>query len=162
MVRYVATLEKLGVEKLWLDVFARTKLKYCFCTVTSVGRKKYFCRVAFVRCVRSFRSVGRSLGLRFVPSFLLSLQKNVRRSFLSPFLPTFLSTLRPLVCPFGRSVGLFVWSVQVGWITVLDSVPDINMIDWLPEFLDGLLNMLSDGNREIRQAADTALSDFLK
>lgn len=52
--------------------------------------------------------------------------------------------------------------VQVGWITVLDSVPDINMIDWLPDFLDGLLNMLSDGNREIRQAADTALSDFLK
>lgn len=51
---------------------------------------------------------------------------------------------------------------QVGWITVLDSVPDINMIDWLPDFLDGLLNMLSDGNREIRQAADTALSDFLK
>lgn len=58
-------------------------------------------------------------------------------------------------------MGLLLFS-QVGWITVLDSVPDINMIDWLPDFLDGLLNMLSDGNREIRQAADTALSDFLK
>jgi vacuole morphology and inheritance protein 14 len=36
------------------------------------------------------------------------------------------------------------------------------MIDYLPNFLDGLFNMLSDSNREIRQAADSALSDFLK
>ncbi|KAL7462982.1 hypothetical protein ACHAXS_003352 [Conticribra weissflogii] len=36
------------------------------------------------------------------------------------------------------------------------------MIDYLPDFLDGLFNMLSDSNREIRQAADSALSDFLK
>jgi vacuole morphology and inheritance protein 14 len=36
------------------------------------------------------------------------------------------------------------------------------MIDYLPDFLDGLFNMLSDSNREIRQAADSALSDFLR
>lgn len=58
---------------------------------------------------------------------------------------------------------------KVAWITVLDSVPEIDMLDWLPgnflvlycvscvykmnivEFLDGIFNMLSDGNREIRQ-----------
>lgn len=45
---------------------------------------------------------------------------------------------------------------------MLDSVPDIDMLDWLPEFLDGLFNMLSDGNREIRQAADSALAEFLR
>lgn len=45
---------------------------------------------------------------------------------------------------------------------MLDSVPDINMIDWLPDFLDGLFHMLSDSNKEIRQASDGALSDFLK
>ncbi len=28
------------------------------------------------------------------------------------------------------------------------------MVDWLPDFLDGLFNMISDGNREIRQAAE--------
>jgi vacuole morphology and inheritance protein 14 len=50
----------------------------------------------------------------------------------------------------------------VGWITLLDSVPDISMLDYLPDFLDGLFNMLSDSNREIRQAADSALSDFLR
>ena len=48
----------------------------------------------------------------------------------------------------------------VGWITVLNAVPDINMLDHLPEFLDGLFNMLSDGNREIKQAADNALTGW--
>ncbi len=28
------------------------------------------------------------------------------------------------------------------------------MVDWLPDFLDGLFNMISDGNREIRQATE--------
>lgn len=44
---------------------------------------------------------------------------------------------------------------------MLDSVPDINMLDWLPDFLDGLFNMLSDSNREIRQAAGSAIGGFL-
>jgi len=35
------------------------------------------------------------------------------------------------------------------------------MLDWLPDFLDGLFNMLSDSNREIRQAADLAIAGFL-
>lgn len=55
----------------------------------------------------------------------------------------------------------FVRQLLVGWITVLDSAPDIDMLEFLPEFLDGLLNMLSDANREIRQQADAALSEFL-
>ena len=55
----------------------------------------------------------------------------------------------------------YVRQFLVGWITVLDSVPDIDMLEFLPDFLDGLLNMLSDPNREIRQQADTALAEFL-
>lgn len=35
------------------------------------------------------------------------------------------------------------------------------MLDYLPDFLDGLLNMLSDPNREIRQQADSALAELL-
>ena len=56
----------------------------------------------------------------------------------------------------------YIRQLLVGWITVLDSVPDIDMVENLPEFLDGLFNMLSDGNREIRQAADSALAEFLR
>jgi vacuole morphology and inheritance protein 14 len=56
----------------------------------------------------------------------------------------------------------YIRQLLVGWITVLDAVPDINMLDYLPDFLDGLFNMLSDGNREIKQSADNALTEFLK
>ncbi|KAF3320141.1 protein VAC14 isoform X1 [Carex littledalei] len=55
----------------------------------------------------------------------------------------------------------YVRQFLVGWITVLDSVPDIAMIGFLPDFLDGLFNMLSDSSLEIRQQADAALSEFL-
>ncbi|KAI3709567.1 hypothetical protein L2E82_39333 [Cichorium intybus] len=43
-----------------------------------------------------------------------------------------------------------------------DSVPDIDMLGFLPDFLDGLFNMLSDSSHEIRQQADSALSEFLQ
>ena len=45
---------------------------------------------------------------------------------------------------------------------MLNAVPDIRMLDYLPEFLDGLFQMLSDVNKEIQQAADNALQDFLR
>ncbi|XP_077230419.1 protein VAC14 homolog isoform X2 [Tasmannia lanceolata] len=56
----------------------------------------------------------------------------------------------------------FVRQFLVGWITVLDSVPDIDMLGFLPDFLDGLFNMLSDSSHEIRQQADSALYEFLQ
>ena len=55
----------------------------------------------------------------------------------------------------------YVRQFLVGWISVLDSVPDIGMLEYLPEFLDGLFNMLSDPNRDIRQQADMTLGEFL-
>ncbi|KAL8205190.1 hypothetical protein R6Q57_008741 [Mikania cordata] len=56
----------------------------------------------------------------------------------------------------------YVRQFLVGWIMVLDSVPDIDMLGFLPDFLDGLFNMLSDSSHEIRQQADSALSEFLQ
>ncbi|KFK33938.1 hypothetical protein AALP_AA5G081100 [Arabis alpina] len=50
-----------------------------------------------------------------------------------------------------------VQQFRVGWITVLDSVPDIDMLGFLPDFLDGLYNMLSDSSHEIRQHAKSVL-----
>jgi hypothetical protein len=32
-------------------------------------------------------------------------------------------------------------------VTVLDSVPDIELLEYLPEFLDGLFKMLSDNEQ---------------
>ncbi|KAH7404171.1 hypothetical protein KP509_15G013700 [Ceratopteris richardii] len=59
-------------------------------------------------------------------------------------------------------LNAFVRQFLVGWITVLDSVPEIDMLGFLPDFLDGLFNMLSDSSHEIRQQADSALSEFLQ
>lgn len=53
-----------------------------------------------------------------IDSFIPILQKHIRRT--KPY-------IRQLI---------------VGWITVLDAVPDINMLDYLPDFLDGLINMV--------------------
>lgn len=68
----------------------------------------------------------------------------------------------PLLQNYIRRTNPYLRQLVVGWITVLDSIPDVCMIDYLPDFLDGLFNMLSDSNLEIRQAADSALSDFLR
>ncbi|KAG2261673.1 hypothetical protein Bca52824_068752 [Brassica carinata] len=56
----------------------------------------------------------------------------------------------------------YVRRFLVEWITVLDSVPDFDMLGFLPDFLDGLFNMLSDSSHEIRQQAVSALSEFLQ
>lgn len=38
-----------------------------------------------------------------------------------------------------------------GWVSILDSLPDIDLLTHLPQFFDGLFHMLSDQNKEIRQ-----------
>lgn len=68
----------------------------------------------------------------------------------------------PIIQNYIRRTNPYIRQLIVGWITLLDSIPDINMLAYLPDFLDGLFNMLSDTNREIRQAADSALSEFLR
>lgn len=68
----------------------------------------------------------------------------------------------PLLQNYIRRTNPYIRQLLVGWITVLDGIPDVSMIDYLPDFLDGLFNMLADSNREIRQAADSALCEFLK
>ena len=42
----------------------------------------------------------------------------------------------------------------------LDAVPDINIIKYLPEYLDGLFHMLSDRNKEIVQMTETLLGEL--
>lgn len=41
----------------------------------------------------------------------------------------------------------------------MDNVPGIDMLDFLPEFLDGLFDMLSDPHREIRQVVFKMIND---
>ncbi|XP_061449738.1 protein VAC14 homolog isoform X2 [Rhineura floridana] len=50
----------------------------------------------------------------------------------------------------------------ISWILVLESVPDINLLDYLPEILDGLFQVLGDNSKEIRKMCEVALGEFLK
>lgn len=59
-----------------------------------------------------------------------------RKAFsLAHFIPL-LSDKIDVISPFTRSF-------LVSWITVLDSVPELELISYLPEFLDGLLYVIS-------------------
>lgn len=44
----------------------------------------------------------------------------------------------------------------------MNAVPEINMIVYLPEILDGLFQMLQDHMVEIHRMCETLLSQFLK
>jgi len=50
----------------------------------------------------------------------------------------------------------------LGWIQVLDSVPNIDLLAVLPEFLDGLFAMLSEKKKDIRRTAENTLGEFLR
>ncbi|CAO2609946.1 Protein VAC14 homolog [Lemmus lemmus] len=50
----------------------------------------------------------------------------------------------------------------ISWILVLVSVPDINLLDYLPEILDGLFQILGDNGKEIRKMCEVVLGEFLK
>ncbi|KAJ3222785.1 hypothetical protein HK099_001890, partial [Clydaea vesicula] len=50
----------------------------------------------------------------------------------------------------------------VQWILVLSSVPDLELLSYLPDFLDGLFSFLSDTNTDVRVATLTVLESFLK
>ncbi|XP_014678213.1 PREDICTED: protein VAC14 homolog [Priapulus caudatus] len=56
----------------------------------------------------------------------------------------------------------FARQFLVSWVTVLDAVPDINMLVYLPEILDGLFHILGDPNQEIKKMCEALLGEFLK
>ncbi|PWN50102.1 ARM repeat-containing protein [Violaceomyces palustris] len=56
----------------------------------------------------------------------------------------------------------FTRNYLVSWVTVLDSVPDLELVSYLPSFLDGLLKYLSDPNTDVRVATANVLADFLR
>ncbi|KAH7081869.1 vacuolar protein 14 C-terminal Fig4p binding-domain-containing protein [Paraphoma chrysanthemicola] len=49
----------------------------------------------------------------------------------------------------------------VGWITLLDSIPDLELIAHLPRFLGGVFRFLSDSNQDVYTMTQAALDKFL-
>ncbi|KAI7874999.1 ARM repeat-containing protein [Lichtheimia hyalospora FSU 10163] len=56
----------------------------------------------------------------------------------------------------------FTRQYLVSWISVLDSIPDLELVSFLPEFFGGLLNCLSDPSADVRRSTTVLLGEFLK
>ncbi|KAG6106928.1 hypothetical protein E4U13_007173 [Claviceps humidiphila] len=58
-------------------------------------------------------------------------------------------------------INPFTRQFLVGWMTLLDSIPDLELVTYLPEFLGGLLKFLGDQNADVRTATQSCLDKFL-
>ncbi|KAJ1548725.1 hypothetical protein HK405_000048, partial [Cladochytrium tenue] len=101
-----------------------------------------------------------------------------RRFPATPFVPpapgstVLLSGMRPTTFNLVRFIPLLAERIQtvnpstrmflVQWIMTLDSVPDLELIGYLPDFMDGLFSYLSDPNVDVRFAALNCLAELLK
>lgn len=73
-------------------------------------------------------------------------------------LPLFIPLLSERIYTQNSSARQFL----VSWISVLDSIPDLELVSFLPEFLDGFLNFLSDPSQDVRVSTSVLLADFLR
>lgn len=55
----------------------------------------------------------------------------------------------------------FTRTFLVSWITLLDSIPDLELVSYLPAFLGGLFRFLSDPNQDVHTATQSALEKLL-
>ncbi|RUP49195.1 hypothetical protein BC936DRAFT_143094 [Jimgerdemannia flammicorona] len=56
----------------------------------------------------------------------------------------------------------FTRQFLVKWIDLLNSIPDLELVSFLPRFLDGLIKFLNDPLEEVRTATSKALAEFLR
>ena len=72
-------------------------------------------------------------------------------------LPRFIPLLRERIWV----INPFTRNFLVGWLTLLDSIPDLELVTYLPDFLGGLLKFLGDQNADVRASTQTCLDKFL-
>lgn len=58
-------------------------------------------------------------------------------------------------------INPFTRTFLVSWVTLLDTIPDLELVAYLPAFLGGLFKFLSDPNRDVHVATQGALERFL-
>ena len=78
-------------------------------------------------------------------------------------LPTAFSLARfiPLLKERIYVLNPFTRTFLVSWVTLLDTIPDLELVFYLPAFLGGLFKFLSDPNRDVHIATQGALERFL-
>ena len=77
--------------------------------------------------------------------------------------PTAFSLARfiPLLRERIHVINPFTRTFLVSWLTLLDTIPDLELVTYLPDFLGGLFKFLSDPNRDVHVATQGALERFL-
>ena len=55
----------------------------------------------------------------------------------------------------------FTRTFLVQWLTLLDTIPDLELVSYLPAFLGGLINFLGDTNKDVNVATHGLLDRFL-
>lgn len=72
-------------------------------------------------------------------------------------LPRFIPLLQERI----HVLNPFTRTFLVSWITLLDSIPDLELVAYLPSFLGGLLKFLGDPNQDVHTTTKVALDRFL-
>lgn len=72
-----------------------------------------------------------------------------------------LSKFIPLLQERIHVINPFTRTFLVSWVTLLDTIPDLELVFYLPAFLGGLFIFLSDPNRDVHVATQGALERFL-
>ncbi len=78
-------------------------------------------------------------------------------------LPTAFSLAKfiPLLQERIHVINPFTRTFLVSWVTLLDTIPDLELVYYLPAFLGGLFKFLSDPNRDVHVATQGTLERFL-
>jgi vacuole morphology and inheritance protein 14 len=72
-------------------------------------------------------------------------------------LPRFIPLLQERILVLNPFTRMFL----VSWITLLDSIPDLELVTYLPSFLGGLFRFLNDSNQDVVIATQHVLERFL-
>lgn len=72
-------------------------------------------------------------------------------------LPRFIPLLQERILVLNPFTRMFL----VSWITLLDSIPDLELVSYLPSFLGGLFRFLNDSNQDVVIATQHVLERFL-
>ncbi|OQE24593.1 hypothetical protein PENSTE_c007G06672 [Penicillium steckii] len=78
-------------------------------------------------------------------------------------LPTAFSLARfiPLLKERIHVIGPYTRNFLVSWLTLLDTIPDLELVTYLPEFLEGLIKFLGGPNKDVNVATQGLLDRFL-
>lgn len=72
-------------------------------------------------------------------------------------LPRFIPLLKERI----HVIGPFTRNFLVSWLTLLDTIPDLELVTYLPEFLEGLIKFLGSPNKDVNVATQGLLDRFL-